>query len=225
MKQPISLEIHDIDLDKNTRNVKHSVLFPNTIRCIICGPSNCGKTNVMLSLLLHENGLKFKNVYLYSKTGFQPKYMFLKEVLSHVPQVNFFNYHINEDVINTDEALPDSIFVFDDIACENQNNIRNYFSMGRHKGIDCFYLSQTYSKIPKQLLRDNTNFLIIFKQDEINLRHIYDEHVNSDMSWQTFKDICSKTWCLPHAFVIINKDCALNNGRYRQMFDTFISFE
>ncbi|KAF0748530.1 tigger transposable element-derived protein 4-like [Aphis craccivora] len=31
-----------------------------------------------------------------------------------------------------------------------------------------FYLAQTYSKIPKQLVKDNSSFLIILKQDDTN---------------------------------------------------------
>ena len=53
--------------------------------------------------------------------------------------------------------------------------------MGRHRLIDCFYLCQTYAQIPKHLIRDNLNFLVLFRQDEMNLKHIYGDHVNTDM--------------------------------------------
>lgn len=226
IKQPVSLEINEIKPRTHfSHNIRHSILLPNSIRCIICGPSNCGKTNIMLSLLLHENGLKFQNIYLYSKTTFQPKYRFLEEVLTTIPDIKFFMFQDEKDVISPNEALEKSIFIFDDVTCENQNNIRDYFSMGRHKGIDCFYLSQTYSKIPKQLIRDNVNFLIIFKQDDINLKHIYNEHVNSDISWKNFKSLALNIWNDPYACLIINKDCELNNGRYRKTFDVFVKFE
>lgn len=66
IKQPVTLEVNSINVHENKNYIKHSALLPNTIRCIICGPSNCGKTNVMLSLLLHKNGLKFKNIYIYT---------------------------------------------------------------------------------------------------------------------------------------------------------------
>lgn len=221
IKQPISLSVSNINIDDSAHTIRHSILLPNTIRCIICGPSNCGKTNVVISLLLHENGLKFQNLYLYSKTNYQPKYRFLREVIKRVPNISFYEFNDNKDVIDPSEALNNSVFIFDDVACENQINIRNYFSMGRHKQIDCFYLSQTYSKIPKQLLRDNANFIIIFKQDDVNLKHIYEEHVSSDMPWNQFKNICNIVWSKPYNFVCINKDSSLNNGRYRKNFDIF----
>ncbi|KAG7301718.1 hypothetical protein JYU34_014706 [Plutella xylostella] len=222
IKQASSLDIIDYSTDPKPLHSRHSKLLPSTIRCIICGPSNCGKTNVMISLLLHKNGLKFRNVYLFSKTAFQPKYMFLKNVFKRIPEVKLFIFKENEEIIHPNKAHPDSIMIFDDVVCEKQSNIRNYFAMGRHNKVDSFYLSQTYSKVPKQLIRDNVNLLIIFKQDDINLKHIYTEHVNNDMTWLCFKNICSSVWKAPHSFLVIDKDSSLNNGRYREKFDNFI---
>lgn len=225
IKQNLSLEIKNLSIEAHERTIKHSKLLPNSIRCIICGPSNCGKTNVMISLLLDRNGLKFKNIYLYSKTAFQPKYLFLKEVLKRVPGICFFTFNLKEEVIHPNEALKNSIMIFDDVTCENQTNIRNYFTMGRHRLVDCFYLTQTYSKVPKQLIRDNANVIIVFKQDDMNLRHVYYEHVNSDMEWCKFKRMCALTWKELYSFLLINKDCPLNDGRYRKGFDIFINLE
>lgn len=226
IKQDLSLEINTLDeiLENKLNYVKHSQLLPNSIRCIICGPSNCGKTNVILSLLLHPNGLKFQNVYLYSKTAFQPKYKFLNIVLKSVPEVNFYIYEDNS-IIHPNEALSNSVIIFDDVVCEDQTNIRNYFAMGRHKQLDCFYLTQTYSKIPKQLIRDNVNLLILFKQDDLNMKHVFEEHVNSDIPWFEFKNLCTTVWKKPHDFLVINKECAINKGRYRKGFDTYIKFD
>jgi len=33
------------------------------------------------------------------------------------------------------------------------------------------------------LIRDNANLLISFKQDGIDLKHVYNDHVNTDMSY------------------------------------------
>jgi len=55
--------------DENGKNVppRHSAIIPNTIRALIVGPSNSGKTNIMLCLIESPNGLKFENVYIFSK--------------------------------------------------------------------------------------------------------------------------------------------------------------
>ena len=60
--------------------------------------------------------------------------------------------------------------------------MRDYFSMGRHNEIDCFYLCQTYARGPKHLIRDNANVLIVFKKDDMNLTHIYVNQVEPKLS-------------------------------------------
>lgn len=225
VKQKEILTLNPVCTITTDKVSRHGKLLPNTIRCVICGPSNCGKTNLMISLLLHENGLRFSNLYVYSKSLFQPKYVFLQKVIEMVSDVSLYKYHENDDVLPSNEAKSNSIIIFDDVACENQNNIRDYFAMGRHKNIDCFYLNQTYTKIPKQLIRDNSNLIILYKQDDINLKHVYDEHASSDMSWTQFKDMCLNVWKNPYDYIVINKDCKKNNGCYRKKFDTFIVFD
>jgi hypothetical protein len=222
IKQPQTLQLDIVASNYQKQNSYHGKLLPNTIRSIICGPSNCGKTNLMIGLLLHEQGIRFRNVYVYSKTLYQPLYNYLEKVLSLVPAVNYLKFRESDEVLNPQDAANDSVIIFDDVACENQNNIRDYFAMGRHKNINSFYLNQTYSKIPKQLIRDNANLIILFKQDEINLKHIYDEHVGTDMQWNQFRQMCATVWSRPYKFLVINKDCAKNAGCYRLGFDTFI---
>ena len=47
---------------------KHGNMLPISIRGIICGPSNCDKSNMLISLLESRNGIRFENVYVYSKS-------------------------------------------------------------------------------------------------------------------------------------------------------------
>ena len=76
--------------------------------------------------------------------------------------------------------------------------------------IDCFYLCQTYARIPKHLIRDNVNSIVLFKQDEMNLKHIYDDHFNTDMSFSKFKELCSACWDNKYGFLVIDKDNEIN---------------
>lgn len=200
---------------------RHGPLLPNTIRCIVCGPSNCGKTNVLVSLIESPNGVRFENVYVYSKSLSQPKYRYLEELLESIDGIGYYAFSNNRDVVSPSEARPNSIFVFDDVACDKQDTIREYFSMGRHANVDCFYLCQTYAKIPKHLIRDNANLLILFKQDGTNLKHIYDDHVNTDMSYEDFRALCHLCWQYKYGFLLIDKDSALRSGRYRRGFNDF----
>ena len=202
--------------------LKHGPLFPNSIRSIICGPSNCGKSNLMMSLLYAPNGLKFENVYVYSKSLHQPKYLMLEHVMEGVPEVNYFKFAENADVMAPSQSLGNAIFIFDDVSTDKQNKILEYFSMGRHFGVDSFLLMQSYARAPKQMVRDNANFLVIFKQDDVNLKHVYDDHVSSDMKFDAFKDLCLECWKDTYGFLTICKDSEMDAGRYRQGLDRYI---
>lgn len=221
--EPLPILNLDIFNESIVKCSKHGNLLPNSFRAIFSGPSGSGKTNALLSLLFHPNGARFENIYVYSKSLYQPKYELLKSVLNGVKDVGYFQYQNNDEIIAQNEARDNSIFIFDDIACDKQNKIREYYSMGRHKGIDVVYLCQTYSKIPKQLIRDNSNLIVLFKQDETNLKHIYNEHVSPDISYDTFKNLCAECWKENYEPIVIVKDFPLNQGRYRRGFDSYIN--
>jgi hypothetical protein len=210
-----------IQLMSEKKMRKHGNMLPISIRGIICGPSNCGKTNVLISLMESPHGVRFENVYVYSKSLQQPKYQYLENLLTPIDEIGYFTFSNNSDVVPPNEALPNSIFIFDDVACDKQDVIREYFAMGRHMDVDSFYLCQTYAKIPKHLIRDNANLLILFKQDGTNLKHVYNDHVNTDMSYEDFCELCSTCWQQKYGFLVIDKDSALNNGRYRKGFNDF----
>lgn len=138
------------------------LLPPQNVRALFVGPSACGKTSALLSLIYNEGGVSFKNLYIVGKSLYQPKYKELELVMKNVPEVGYFAIGDVGSVPHPDEIRPYSIIVFDDVATEADRNqhLRTYFSMGRHKHIDAFFLCQTYSSIPKQLVRDNANVSI-----------------------------------------------------------------
>lgn len=226
-KQRISLPVRNIELsggNDRKKTKRHGDLLPNTIRSIICGPSNCGKTNALISLLESPNGLRFHNVYIFSRTLEQDKYKYLENVLKPIKGLGYYTFSANENVIPPEKAKRNSVIIFDDVITENQDIIRSYFCMGRHRAIDCFYLAQTYTRIPKHLIRDNANFIILFKQDETNLKHIFNDYsIGCDMKYDQFRNLCNQCWSEKYGFVVIDLDSEPNNGRYRKGFDQFVS--
>lgn len=227
IEQKDKLDITNVDSQIVKTISRHGPLLPDSIRAIIVGPSGSGKTNVMFNLVTHKNGLKFENIYLYTKTPDQEKYVLLKNIINSIKGANLFIFTNAEQVIKPNLVKTNSIFIFDDVICDSQTPIRDFFSMGRHSGANSiFYLAQTYSKIPKQLVRDNTNFLILFKQDDKNLRHIFDDHCSADMDFLDFRFMCHLCWNRKdYGFIVIDKTSEMNKGRYRCGFHTFINIE
>lgn len=169
--------------EKRSCFAKHGDLFPTTLRTLICGPSNCCKSNVMLSLLLDINRLRFENVYIYSRSLYQPKYQFLEKIFKNI--VIYFPNKDNEEIQNPEDARENSIF----------------FSIMLLTAI-----KTKFENIPKQLIRNNVNFIILLKQDDLNLKHVYHDHVGSDMSFGCFKEMCGKCWINKYSFICIDKD-------------------
>jgi len=198
------------------------LLGTRQLRALIIAPSGGGKTNLMLGLLLDKNGLFYENIYLYSKTLNQPKYTFLAKVLKPLP-VGFFTFPDSKDFMPLNEVKPRSVIVIDDMMCDDQNLMKEYFSHGRHSDVDIFYLCQSYAHIDKHCIREQANLLILFKMDNLNLRHIYDDHVSGEMSWNNFKSMCNKCWNTEkYGFLSIFKD---EEGKFRRGLDEYIYWE
>ena len=66
-KQSIKLPVENFDVGFEEKIERHGDLLLTNIRAVFCGPSNCGKTNSLLALITHPNGLCFENIYIYSK--------------------------------------------------------------------------------------------------------------------------------------------------------------
>lgn len=228
-KHPLELSVENLDEKTNEfqeKEIKHSELFPNSLRCLILGPSGAGKTNCLISMIEHPNGLKFENLYVFSKSLEQDKYRYLANLMTPIKEIGFETFSNNDEVIDLSDAKRNSIFIFDDVACEKQNPIKQYFCQGRHKGIDSFFLCQSYSNIRKHNIRDNAKFLILFKQDFLNLKNIHRDHIGSDMEFKNFLKLCNHCWKKNEFdFITIAKSFPLNYGRYRKKFDTFISLK
>jgi len=97
--------------------------------------------STFISLLESPNGVRFENVYSKSQ---QPKYRYLENLFTSIDEIGYFTFSNNSDVVPPSEARPNSIFIFDDAACDKQDTVREYFWVA-----NCFYLCQMYARIPK----------------------------------------------------------------------------
>ena len=54
-------------------------LLPQGFRGLIIGKSECGKTTLLINLLLHPESLDYNNINIFGKSLFQPEYHILKK--------------------------------------------------------------------------------------------------------------------------------------------------
>ena len=114
-----------------------------------------------------------------------------------------------------------NLMIFDDLLLENQNKCKCYYTRGRHSNVDCFYLLQNYFKLPRQIIRENANFICLFPQDLKSINHIDSDHVGEDMSKEEFRKFCRKFWEKPYGFAVIDLTSVKDAGKYRSGFDNF----
>ena len=60
-------------------------------------------------------------------------------------------YQSAEDVPDPRELSSEksNLMIFYELLLEEQNTCESYYVRGRHSNVDCFYLAQTYFKLPR----------------------------------------------------------------------------
>ena len=137
--------------------------------------------------------------------------------------IDCYFFENSDDVPDPKQLNPEdkNLMVFDDLLLEKQNACEKYYVRGRHSNVDCFYLSQNYFKLPRQTIRENANFICLFRQDLKNMNHLYSDHASSDMKPEEFRDMCKKIWEGPHDFTVIDLTRDKDVGKYRKCLDEF----
>jgi len=164
---------------------KHGDMLPASIRAVVCGPSNCSKTNVLISLLESPHGIRFENVYVYSKSLQQLKYRYLANLLTPIEEISYFTFSNNTTLFH--QALPNTTFIFNDMRRD-----KKVFCKGMTRGRRLLLSLSDICKDTEAPYNYNANLLILFKQDGTNLKRVYNDHVNTDMSYENFCDLCRK---------------------------------
>ena len=135
---------------------------------------------------------------------------------------NFYSDCSNIPDPSSLNVLEKNLLILDDCFLGRQNKAEAYYTRGRHNNCDTLYISQNYFRLPRQTIRENANFIILFPQDAKNLNHIYTDHCSSDMSKEEFKTFCKDVWLAGrHNFVTIDLTSHKANGKYRKNLDCF----
>ena len=238
---------------------ENSPLLPSNIRGLLIGKSNCGKTTLLLNLLLQPDWLDYNRLYVFGQSLHQQEYKILKkgfEIGLDKNQISnlFMNQgvlkesgmspldildeytgvrggNVKADFYNDCTLIPDpaeldekekNLLVLDDCFLGKQNKAEAYYTRGRHNNCDTFYISQNYFRLPRQTIRENANFIILFPQDAKNLNHIHADHCGDDMTNEEFKKFCRNVWSGgKHNFITIDLTSDKMNGKYRKNLDSF----
>lgn len=113
-----------------------------------------------------------------------------------------------------------NLFIFDDcIEDPHQKPIQAFFTRGRHVSCQCLYLTQSYFKLDRMLIRNNANLLILFKINDRDVRTIYSDFISTDIgSCDSFLQFCKRVWVKKYNFVMIDKFNDDLNKKYRNGF-------
>ena len=125
------MEIADLSRNEVISKRFSNPLLPRSIRGIIVGKSGCGKTTLLLNLLLRPGWLDYDNLCVFGKSLFQPKYRILKKAFEeNLPKeciVRLFN--IRDEIRNG--QIPPSLVVQEWARLiKNKSNVKCNFFKG-----------------------------------------------------------------------------------------------
>ena len=175
-------------------------------RTFIVGPSFCGKTHLLLNKLrlIHLEDPE-KQIGIITRSPEQ-----YEDVELHIEQ----GIEVEETVGDLEECRGCCV-VFDDMLDSNQKLIDPFFTRGRHKSCDVYYLCQSYFDAPKKTVKNNSNIIILFQQTLKDVEHIHRDISGFDMSYEEFKILCREAWNEKFNYLLLNRLEDKNGSRYR----------
>jgi energy-coupling factor transporter ATP-binding protein EcfA2 len=232
--QSIDCEITDFssilkdDLEDNnmpTYKQKHFLMPSKNFRMLITGPSGCGKSNLLMNFLLKF--IHFDKLYVYTRHMEQDCYRKLRRVLENVEERTCEQIltidNDPDNIISPDEldSSKQNVVVFDDFVLANQGAQKKMVELyirGRHANCSCFYLSQMYHKVPRDI-RLNSTHLSIF--DVCNRREmsLLCAELNTSMSKDQFHHVYKMCTQEPYDFMYIDRES--KHFPYRRNLDKF----
>ena len=124
---------------------------------LLVGPPFCGKTHLLLNKLqLIRLSDSEKQIHIFTRSPEQYKDVGMK--------LDVWDLVVEEDL--GDKSIQDfqnCCVVFDDMLDSNQNLI-DPFLIEEDTSCDVHYLSQSYFEVPKRIIRNNSNTIILFQQ-------------------------------------------------------------
>ena len=85
----------------------NSPLLPSNIRGLIIGKSNCGKTTLLMNLLLQKHWMDYNHLYVFGKSLHQQEYQILKKGYEHgLSKAQVANVFLNQGILSKSNLSP-----------------------------------------------------------------------------------------------------------------------
>ena len=123
------MEVKNLACNENLSKRCNHPLLPKGIRGLLICKSGCGKTTLLINLLLRPGWLDFNNINIFGKSLFQPEYHILKKAF--------------------EEKLPKEVIIR---LFENQSEITDL-------GVSPYQLFKKWQKILETNLMLSVNFM------------------------------------------------------------------
>ena len=100
-----------------------------------------------------------------------------------------------------------NLIIFDDCVTEkNQEIMSAYYTRGRHNNCNSIYLSQSWFDLPKKTIRNNSNFIILFKLNKRDKDLIYSDLFSNTLEKEDFTFIINKQWNTKYKYIAFDRE-------------------
>ena len=169
-------------------------------RTLLVAPSFSGKTYLMLKILSRMIDRDFYIITKSPPEQYTNSKIRIKEIRDEIKRLNEYE---------------NGIIVSDDILGSSKSRfIDQFFIRGRHNRLDIYYLSQSYSELPKRTIRKNSNKIILFNQTLKDNEHIYRDVAGYYMNYDEFKELCKKSRDEDYNYICIDRSKKRDQGKY-----------
>ena len=165
------MEVKDLGWNAAIRKRNNNPLLPKSIRGLIIGKSGCGKTTLLMNLLLRPSWLDYNHLQVFGKSLFQPEYRILKKAFEEkLPKDKVIELFDNQNQIT-------SLVLIEDIGKQLHPT---------EPAIECkFFETSDDVPDPRELNPENKNLmvfddLLLEKQNKCETYYLRGRHSNID---------------------------------------------